>query len=147
MILIRFLEAIPKAQECLPIDFWNYAKLENKFLPVCKTPQNFSVWYFLENLLARQKKHCPKRCNMLHYNGKVDSLIGMVPSEYYVEFEYFFSSNEVEVQKEYLVYDMNDLIGFVGGTLGLFVGFSFFELAKKLSIQVVKGLTYLTNKQ
>ena len=138
------MEALPKSQECLPIDFWNYLKLSNNSLPVCKTPQNSSDWYFLEYLLAEQKENCPKRCNMLHYNGKVDSLIGIVPNQYLVEFEYFFSSNEVEVKKEYLVYDMNDLIGFVGGTLGLFVGFSFYELAKKLSMQVVKGLTYVT---
>ena len=138
------MKAIPKSLECLPIDFWNHLKLSNNSLPVCETPQNSSVWYFLEDLLAEQKENCPKRCNMLHYNGKVDSLIGIVPNEYLVEFEYFFSLNEVEIQKEYLVYDINDLIGFVGGTLGLFVGFSFYELAKKLSIQVVKAITYLT---
>ena len=46
----------------------------------------------------------------------------------------------LEVQREYLVYDMNGLIGSVGGTLGLFVGFSFFDLILKLfkTIKIVK---------
>ena len=46
----------------------------------------------------------------------------------------------LEVQREYLVYDMNGLIGSVGGTLGLFVGFSFFDLILKLfkTIKIVQ---------
>ena len=53
------MEALPEAQECLPIGFWNYLKLSNNSLPVCKTPQNSSDWYFLEYLLAEQKENCP----------------------------------------------------------------------------------------
>ena len=32
-----------------------------------------------------------------------------------------------EIHREYLVYDPLDFIGTVGGTLGLFVGFSFYD--------------------
>ncbi len=33
------------------------------------------------------------------------------------------------VKQEYRVYDLNRLIGSIGGSLGLFVGFSFLDLA------------------
>ena len=33
---------------------------------------------------------------------------------------------EMQVQSEYLIYDFNGLLGFIGGTLGLFIGFSFY---------------------
>ena len=42
------------------------------------------------------------------------------------------ASNEMKVQEEYLVYNEVDLVGIVGGNLGLFVGFSFFEKVKQI---------------
>ena len=38
---------------------------------------------------------------------------------------YTFTSEFTDVFEEYLVYDTTGIIGSVGGTLGLFVGFSF----------------------
>ena len=36
-------------------------------------------------------------------------------------------SSEVKVNEEYKVYDFNGILGTVGGSLGLFVGFSFLD--------------------
>ena len=36
-------------------------------------------------------------------------------------------NSEVTVQEEYKVYDFNGILGTVGGSLGLFVGFSFLD--------------------
>ena len=49
-----------------------------------------------------------------------------------------------EINKEYLIYDTLSLIGTVGGTLGLFVGFSFYDflvmiihfILKKIEVMV-----------
>ena len=38
---------------------------------------------------------------------------------------YNFQSKQIEVHREYLLIDDTELIGYIGGTLGLFVGFSF----------------------
>ncbi len=38
----------------------------------------------------------------------------------------------VRVKREYKVYDANRLIGSIGGSLGLFIGFSFLDLALAL---------------
>ena len=35
---------------------------------------------------------------------------------------------EITVHEEYIVYDFNGIVGTVGGSLGLFVGFSFLDL-------------------
>ena len=46
---------------------------------------------------------------------------------------YWFNYNdEVEVLEEYLIYEITNVIGSVGGTLGLFIGFSFLDLSTKL---------------
>ena len=38
---------------------------------------------------------------------------------------YRFATLKTEVHKEYLIYDVIGMVGLVGGTLGLFIGFSF----------------------
>ena len=42
-----------------------------------------------------------------------------------IDFFWIFPSTVIEVHSEYLIYDMTGLIGSIGGSLGLFVGFSF----------------------
>ena len=37
----------------------------------------------------------------------------------------FFNTYDVTVQEEYLIYGEVDLVGIIGGNLGLFIGFSF----------------------
>ena len=50
-----------------------------------------------------------------------------------VYFGYWFNyEDEVEVFEEYLIYEITSVIGSIGGTLGLFVGFSFFDISAKL---------------
>ena len=39
-----------------------------------------------------------------------------------------FPQNKVIVNQEYLVYDSIGMIGSVGGTLGMFLGFSFLDI-------------------
>ena len=43
----------------------------------------------------------------------------------------FLKNNVRRIEKEVLVYDVNDVIGAVGGSLGLFLGFSFFDIISK----------------
>ena len=35
--------------------------------------------------------------------------------------------------EEYLLYDFSELVGSVGGTLGLFIGFSFYDMILKIT--------------
>ena len=76
-----------------------------------------------------------------HWNGKPTVL-----------FSYKFDSPEVmEIYAQFVVMEFVDLIGVVGGTLGLFVGFSFLDFAFKILhcfILIVKKLEmfYLEKK-
>ena len=49
---------------------------------------------------------------------------------------------EIQVQTEYLIYDFNGLLGFIGGTLGLFIGFSFYGLLTDL----INSVLFITQK-
>lgn len=41
------------------------------------------------------------------------------------------SSSEILVQQEVRMYDINTIIGSIGGSLGLFIGFSFLQCSKE----------------
>ena len=43
-------------------------------------------------------------------------------------------SDDVEESREYYVYDLNDLVGSVGGYLGLFLGWSLLGVTAQLSV-------------
>ncbi len=56
-----------------------------------------------------------------------------------------FSSMEVEVQEELLIFDFNAILSAVGGSLGLFLGFSFLDylsyIFEVLSVKCVSNHT------
>ena len=49
-------------------------------------------------------------------------------SKEYLIWTYQYPSSRAQVQEEYLLYDETGVIGSVGGTLGLFIGFSFRDI-------------------
>ena len=73
---------------------------------------------------------CPKACTVFEYHGEHETSNDQGINIRTIGFDYWMGSSEIKLQTEYLVYDLNGLVGFVGGTLGLFLGFSFFEVIK-----------------
>ena len=61
----------------------------------------------------------------------------------YLIWTYRYPSSTAQVQEEYLLYDETGVIGSVGGTLGLFIGFSFRDIIAYL-IQKIRD--YCINK-
>ena len=54
-------------------------------------------------------------------------------SEVFIE-----AADDVEESREYYVYDLNDLVGSVGGYLGLFLGWSLLGLTVQLSVLILE---------
>ena len=63
-------------------------------------------------------------CHILEYSGQSEfTMFGLGNS---IKFEYKFLPPQLKtVYKEYLIFDMVGMIGSVGGTLGMCIGFSF----------------------
>ena len=51
------------------------------------------------------------------------------------------SPYEIEVNEEYFILDLVGVIGSIGGTLGLCIGFSFMDLFRDLGTSLVQALT------
>ena len=61
--------------------------------------------------------------------GKLYYKVKTIPNyENWISFRYKFPTEYIDVQEEYLVIDEPGFIGSIGGTLGLFIGFSFRDL-------------------
>ena len=77
---------------------------------------------------------CAKSCSVLEYTGFVDYIgpNGVVykpnPNETYFSLTIRYKAlATVTHHEEYIIIDFYGMVGVVGGTLGLFVGFSFFD--------------------
>ena len=70
-------------------------------------------------------KEFPKTCTILQYTGEVEKDKQNLPS-HEVQFIYNFAPPKTTtIHEEYLIYDAVGLLGSVGGTLGMCIGFSF----------------------
>ena len=80
---------------------------------------------------------------MLDYSGSIENLQKNTTSSYETQFMYSFSPPITTiVNEEYLIYDVFGLIGSVGGTLGMCVGFSFVSIINS----IVSFISSIKNK-
>ena len=87
---------------------------------------------------------CPKPCKIITYTGSIieHSYYNASANEASFSFE---ADTVIKVAKELLVYDTNDMIGSIGGSLGLFLGFSFFGIASTFIDKLLE--TWIKMKQ
>ena len=120
--------------------------IDTRRFPICQTKDQYEcgekvatkVWYD-----TIKNGTCPHACTTFQYTGSIvkekfyrqDSL----KEVYLLKIYYFYDSPvSVTVFEEYLIYDMASLIGSVGGTLGMCIGFSFTGLISMILNQVLK---------
>ena len=113
---------------CLPIEFSTLIELSNNVsYPPCEDIQDQKKNY--EKVLGQYyyTTDCLRSCSYLQYDGKANPMYGMNNSRMISVVYWFGNRNDVKTFKEYLIYSVTDVIGFIGGTLGLFIGFSFLD--------------------
>ena len=86
------------------------------------------------NLLWNIIDECSKACTTFQYRGETKIKgHGSTNNSRIIDLGYWFNNeNEVKVFQEYMIYEITSVIGSIGGTLGLFVGFSFLDLSTRL---------------
>ena len=118
----------PCSNPCMP----NNSKLSEK-LGKCKTAQEvYCMLHFAMDvhvLTSNKLDDCQRPCSYTEYVGKLYKHTKFEGNDHnYVTWSYKFAFDDVKVNEEYLIYDTVGVIGVVGGTLGLFIGFSFKDL-------------------
>ena len=133
------MKDISNDTSCIPIEFSTLYGLSsnNHSFPLCteQVLQNFQKALAFQELFDT----CSKACTTFQYTGEMNSqFTGFTNNSREVYIGYWFNyEDEVEVFEEYLIYEITSVIGSIGGKLGLFVGFSFFDISTNL-INILK---------
>ena len=136
---------ITNSNTCCPIDYKSLINQSmNDTIKICH--DNFSVnwWHKLRIILINAISKTAKPCTINEYDGDLRTFYEYMPNDWHIQVDYTFKSDELLTRQEYLVTDETRLIGTVGGTMGLFIGFSFLDMLKKL-MTIFK--TYLLSYQ
>ena len=129
------------SEKCIPYSSKSGIKEIDDLLSnitMCKTEvdSNCSKKWF-SNVVMEAKKPCKK----VEYSGR--SHISVTSEDHVVKFAYSFSLPRTTIVfDEYLILDTIAMIGSIGGTLGLFVGFSF----SNVSSYVINAMKTLITK-
>ena len=100
------------------------------------------AWEF-NDVLNEIIKKCPKNCVNVQFTGKSTFLLPISEDvKFSRKYNLYFVSTKTAVEEEYLIMDFTGLIGAIGGTLGLFIGFSF----KEITTFLVDGLEWILRK-
>ena len=99
----------------------------NKILPFCQSKNEKICYKETWPIIYDSFYRCPSSCIQKTYYGDTTiSEIFSIRNENETGFSLLFSSKDVHEEIETLAYGLPDIIGSVGGTLGLFIGFSFY---------------------
>ena len=136
------LESKNCTEICIPI---HYSSLYNTSeIKICSAFQNhFCAFYPIQWHIEEQQNTCMQPIVEKYFKGTATYKEDF--SNYYPKiikgdrknrtlmvFYYGYKSNVTIISEEKLVYGSKDLLAWLGGALGIFVGYSFFDLAKTI---------------
>ena len=79
----------------------------------------------LRTLPKIRDEKCPKPCS--HFS--LEKITKHIPSNDAISLvQLYYSDDYMTLYEEYLIFDLNSIVGLIGGSLGLFLGFSFLQL-------------------
>ena len=112
----------------------SFKSVDNVFdIPICNSTNDdycileMIIEYF-DIFKSSDLDICPKSCSRLQYKAKLDSWGWKQYKENHTcSIDISYAPPVLEVYEEYFIYDFIGMIGSVGGTLGMFIGFSFYN--------------------
>ncbi len=87
---------------------------------------------------------CPEACSKVQY--RISKITHPLNIQGLTIVFLYYQDNNVEKHEEYLVFDFSSIVTAVGGSLGLFLGFSFFQCSSQIAFVALKMVQTITNK-
>ena len=117
------MAANDNCKKCVPF-FFSFLE----FRPSCETFEENKCWYSWMFISKRYKeyKRCMKPRKSIQNKGEPSLVEGSKIDNDSLEIIFTYASDEVAIMEETLIMSTSSYIGSVGGSLGLFLGFSFF---------------------
>ena len=94
--------------------------------PICETLKEFQCSHEITQKLKDESK-CLPACHQTHFTLEYDYQEDQDKpnANRNVTLAYRIANSKIKIEQEYLVQDFVGMLGSIGGTLGLFIGFSF----------------------
>ena len=104
-------------------------------MPKCNSTEE-NAEAFWEIFDEFENVDCAKLCSILEYSGKIEYWDPKSDSEtpnttFAITIRFAYPAT-LKVFEEYLIYDIIGMVGSVGGTLGMFIGFSFIDVVSRV---------------
>ena len=129
--------AINKDCKCTPEkNYKSYFELYPTFQKSCKNKTERTLCKLAMRFCYRQvqiSKQCPLPCNKIAYDVQkrfMDSICKIKSNQMKIRITY--GTTDIEFHNEVLIQELGNFIGTVGGSLGLFIGFSYTGFVGKL---------------
>ena len=117
-------------------------------IPICKTTEEFICAFDLAKKVKKSGS-CLHLCSKTHYKLFKSIYTERTDSENAkrnVNIYYLIPPKEMSIEKEYLIHDFVGMLGSIGGTLGMFIGFSFLGIISSMLKQLQFLLNYMCFK-
>ena len=95
------------------------------------SPRQFS------KIMKVLRKKCPPPCTTFHYKATMRESF-LAGATNITELYLMYADTRVTIIEEILVFDTNAIVSAVGGSLGLFIGFSVFDTLKWMICKIWK---------
>ena len=87
---------------------------------------------------SQRNELCPRPCTEIKYETTSNTVrhdlnLALV--------QMFYESDRISLREEYLIFDFGSILVAIGGSLGLFLGFSLFQSGTQL-LDVIMGLSF-----
>ena len=119
--------------------------------PICKTKEEFQCAHDLARKL-KKKTTCYPACTQVTFDiaSKYQDEVGKPGAKHNMIIAYKFITTKIKVEEEYLIHDFVGMLGSIGGTLGLFIGFSFLSgisyILKYVQVFIKEFISKKSNK-
>ena len=98
----------------------------SNFLPLCKTEEEFRCAHEIAKRVKGNQTNCLQPCSKTHFKLHRSLYNEETPDgKRNIIFAYQIPDQNIVVEHEYLIHDFTSMLGSIGGTLGMFIGFSF----------------------
>ena len=118
-------------------------------IPVCKTTEEFLCAYEIAKKV-KSSDLCLPQCSKTHYKLFKSVYTENTESETAkrnLQINYVIPLKVMNIEKEYLIHDFIGMLGSIGGTLGMFIGFSFLGVISSMLEYLQKFMDYLEFKK
>lgn len=134
------------------ICYWPTLKQWTSNFTFCKNVNDLQCTHdAILNTIAMVDGHrkCLSSCQVHEHSCEISSNPTPGEDSFYAAIYMYMSYIEVEFRREHRLYDLNNIIAAVGGSMGLFLGFSFLSFFKNTIdfITVKKPLSYCKKTQ